>query len=220
MNREEKNKISKDKILQAALCEFGQKDYNSASINNICINNDITKGLLFHYYKNKDEIFLLCVDDLFINLSKYLNEESKFENVNQSKEVASTKGDNNSIDESFERFVRKRFDFFDNYPYYRQIFFTCIFTPPKHLIYDIQNLRKPVVELNKKFWLQYLSSKKTKENVDLDECVEIIIGLEEYIQTKLQREHVSVEDENAYIADKYIKDFMKLVNMLLYGILI
>ncbi|MCS4468495.1 hypothetical protein JTS96_08050 [Clostridium botulinum] len=31
--------------------EFGTKDYGKASLNNICNDNNISKGLIYHYYK-------------------------------------------------------------------------------------------------------------------------------------------------------------------------
>lgn len=51
MKQKEKNKISRDKILNAAIIEFGTKDYGKASLNNICNDNNISKGLIYHYYK-------------------------------------------------------------------------------------------------------------------------------------------------------------------------
>ncbi len=75
MKQEEKNQISKEKILNAAIVEFGTKSYENASLNNICNNNNISKGLIYHYFKNKDELFLSCVKACFDALVDYLNKE-------------------------------------------------------------------------------------------------------------------------------------------------
>lgn len=68
MNREEKNELSKEKIINGCIKEFGTNEYVAASLNNVCKNNNISKGLLFHYYKNKEELFLICAGKCFEEL--------------------------------------------------------------------------------------------------------------------------------------------------------
>lgn len=46
-----------DRILNAALKEFTQKGYDNASTNEIVKGANISKGLLFHYFKNKKELY-------------------------------------------------------------------------------------------------------------------------------------------------------------------
>lgn len=50
------------KILNAALKEFAHKGYKNASTNEIVKDAGISKGLLFHYFKNKKELFVFLYD--------------------------------------------------------------------------------------------------------------------------------------------------------------
>lgn len=50
------------RILNAALKEFAQKGYDDASTNQIVKEAGISKGLLFHYFNNKKELFLFLCD--------------------------------------------------------------------------------------------------------------------------------------------------------------
>jgi TetR/AcrR family transcriptional regulator len=52
------NLEKQDRILNAALKEFAQKGYENASTNGIVKSAGISKGLLFHYFKNKKELYL------------------------------------------------------------------------------------------------------------------------------------------------------------------
>ncbi|WP_079507404.1 TetR/AcrR family transcriptional regulator [Mesobacillus jeotgali] len=52
------NPEKQDRILNAALKEFAQKGYENASTNEIVKSAGISKGLLFHYFKNKKELYL------------------------------------------------------------------------------------------------------------------------------------------------------------------
>jgi TetR/AcrR family transcriptional regulator len=59
-----------DRILNAAIKEFAQKGYDHASTNEIVKEAEISKGLLFHYFQNKKQLYMYlfnhCVD-LLVN---------------------------------------------------------------------------------------------------------------------------------------------------------
>lgn len=51
-----------DRIINAALREFVQKGYDHASTNEMVKGAGISKGLLFHYFTNKKQLYLYLVD--------------------------------------------------------------------------------------------------------------------------------------------------------------
>jgi len=52
----------KDKILNASIKEFAQKGYIHASTNQIVKTAEISKGLLFHYFKTKKNLYVFLFD--------------------------------------------------------------------------------------------------------------------------------------------------------------
>lgn len=52
------NKEKQERILNAALKEFAQKGYDNASTNEMVKAAGISKGLLFHYFNNKKELYI------------------------------------------------------------------------------------------------------------------------------------------------------------------
>lgn len=64
MTQKERQERSRKEIYQAALEEFGTYGYDKVNMERICGNHGISKGMMYHYYSNKDELFLLCVDAL------------------------------------------------------------------------------------------------------------------------------------------------------------
>ncbi|HWP96493.1 MAG TPA: TetR/AcrR family transcriptional regulator [Syntrophomonadaceae bacterium] len=59
-----------ERILNAALSEFSQKGFKKASTNEIVKEAHIAKGLLFHYFNNKKDLFLFLYDyslQIFMN---------------------------------------------------------------------------------------------------------------------------------------------------------
>ena len=61
MKKEEKTKQTCEKIVHAATIEFGSRSYDAVSLNAICGKYQIAKGLIYHNFKNKDELYLYCV---------------------------------------------------------------------------------------------------------------------------------------------------------------
>jgi TetR/AcrR family transcriptional regulator len=53
-----------DRIINAAIREFAQKGYENASTNEIVKEAGISKGLLFHYFKNKKQLYFYLKDYL------------------------------------------------------------------------------------------------------------------------------------------------------------
>ncbi|ULL13079.1 TetR/AcrR family transcriptional regulator [Paenibacillus sp. H1-7] len=51
-----------ERILNAAMKEFAQKGYKNASTNEIVAEAGISKGLLFHYFHNKKDLYLYLYD--------------------------------------------------------------------------------------------------------------------------------------------------------------
>jgi TetR/AcrR family transcriptional regulator len=51
-----------DRIINAAIKEFAQKGYDNASTNEIVKEAGISKGILFHYFNNKKQLFFFLFD--------------------------------------------------------------------------------------------------------------------------------------------------------------
>lgn len=57
--------------------EYGSREYESVTMDCICANHNISKGMMYHYYSNKDELFLACVQDTFQALKDYIVENAE-----------------------------------------------------------------------------------------------------------------------------------------------
>jgi len=86
-NDSEKKKI----IIDAALKQFSKKGYNKARMMDIAKEAGMSYGLLYHYYKNKDAIFVTIVEDWWSKLFS---------------ELASLKGSKLPIKNNLEKFIR------------------------------------------------------------------------------------------------------------------
>jgi AcrR family transcriptional regulator len=53
---------TKEKILKAAMDMFSEKGYHSTLIDDVAKRSQISKGLLYHYFKGKEELLAAMVD--------------------------------------------------------------------------------------------------------------------------------------------------------------
>jgi len=69
-NQEDKSAETRAKILMAAFDEIYERGFQSASLNNILKNTNITKGALYHHFKNKMELGYAVVDEVIASTIK------------------------------------------------------------------------------------------------------------------------------------------------------
>ncbi len=198
--RQEQNEQSRQKIIKAALDEFGKNDYFTASTNSICKDHGISKGLLFHYYGSKDEIFMICVKKCFDELSEYIEEY-----IYQS---------DGNIEEMLGKYIQCRVEFFKLHPYYKKIFHTAVFNTPPHLAVQIEESRERLHEVNELFLTKVLDNLELKKDINKKEVIRTIVDFGNYFLAKCKLQ--STEEEN--FMEEPVKDFIQIMKMLFYGI--
>ena len=57
MTQKERQERSRQEIFRAAMEEFGTRGYEEVTMERICSGHGISKGMMYHYYSNKDELF-------------------------------------------------------------------------------------------------------------------------------------------------------------------
>lgn len=62
MNRQQRSQQTREKILQTALSLFGMYSYDQASMNQLHQQAKVSKGLIYHYFKDKDALYLSCIE--------------------------------------------------------------------------------------------------------------------------------------------------------------
>lgn len=61
-----------DRIIEAALDEFAQKDYDGTSMNQIIQNAGISKGSMYHYFQNKEDLYMHVLERLMFEKTRFL----------------------------------------------------------------------------------------------------------------------------------------------------
>jgi len=205
MKQKEKSKISKEKILNSALAEFGAKSYEGASINNICNENGISKGLIYHYFKDKDDLYLTCVKSCYNRLTEFLKD------VEESN-IISNIGTN-----SIKNYLNQREHFFYMNPLYSNIFFQSVIQPPIHLREQIKELRKEFDVINIKYYKKIINNIALRDEITEYEALEFFIIFQEMFNGYFQSKSFGNSDFNTLVEIHELK-LSKLLDIILYGI--
>lgn len=200
MKRDEKNLLSRRKILDSAFKEFGEQGYGLSSVNTICTAGDFSKGILYHYFKDKDELYLVCVKELFDNLTEYLQKELL--NISGTKEIR------------LERYFDARTRFFRENSLHHKLFCDVIIAPPAHLAKAISEAKAEFDELNISALTKLLQSARLRSDMTIQSVVEIFRLYQDFANARYQ-----MEPSEATNLEKHEKICKRSLSILLYGVI-
>lgn len=63
--------LTKERILESATEEFADKGYGSARVDAIALAAGVNKRMLYHYYGNKDDLFLAVLERAYRNIREH-----------------------------------------------------------------------------------------------------------------------------------------------------
>lgn len=167
MKREDKNHQSRQKILTAAIQEFGLRGYGLSSINTICTVGDISKGIMYHHFVDKDELFLACIQSCFSELIQYLDRHM---------EVTE-----DSVQDNLRRYFEIRQRFFQENPLFQKIFCDAVMMPPSHLFGKIVTVRDEFEQYNIGILHQFLKRVKLRSDITMEEVIETFKQYQDYM---------------------------------------
>lgn len=199
MNREEKNQQTRRRIMDSALAEFSKQGYGASSINTICAAQDISKGIVYHYFETKDSLFLACVAECFQRLTEYIR-------ANMIKQ-----GD---MGFCLEEYFAVRTRFFRSYPVYQRIFCEAVISPPAHLRAEIQTCKQDFDALNIQILEQLLAPLSLRPGVSKSEVIETFRQFQDFINIRYQ-----IADTNGQEFEAREENCRKALDILLYGVI-
>lgn len=202
VKQQEKTRRTYEKIMAAAVIEFGTKSYDKASLTTLCNENQISKGLIYHNFKNKDDLYLKCVEQCFREMTAYL------------KAMEYKAG---SVQESMKNLFRIRQQFFEEHPYFCNLFFYTVLQPPKHLRKEIQEIRKSYEEFYLQCFREVLQQVRLRDGITLDAAMEYFMAFLEMFNGYFQNKSGDQEDIHALIEDHEV-NLSKIMNLMLYGV--
>lgn len=196
MKKSEKTERTITKILEAAMAEFGVNGYTGGTVNNIC-KTGINKGLIYHNFAGKDELYLTCLKYSCEKLIQYVNEQGGATNL--------------------KRYMAVRMDFFNTFSNEAHIFFDALLNTPPHLIEEINETLAEFNVMNERICKKTLDTLTLRDGITMDDALSYF----HLMQTMLNGYFSSPSFQNVVLNEKvkiHETAIPKLFDFILYGI--
>ncbi len=202
MKQQEKTQRTRERILGTALAEFGAKGYEGASINTICSESQIPKGLLYHNFKNKDDLYLQCVARCYNQLTEYLD---------------SQKTDCHDAQEEMETLLALRQKFFSDNPHHAGLFFQSLLQPPGHLQEQLKEARQDFDLFCAQHYQNMLSTLSLRDGITEKKAMEYFFIFMEMFNGYFQSKAGQGGDFWS-LKEIHEEKLSEILDMMLYGI--
>lgn len=200
MKREEKNALARQRILDAAIGEFSRKGYDGASLTAFCAEHGISKGIVYHHFRDKNELYLLCVRSCFEELTAWLK--------------AAMETAQGTAEERMQVFFQSWLRFFGEHPQQIGIFSNAVFRTPGALAREIDSCREAYDRLYTDAMMAMLDGKVLRENLPPEELVRECRIYMDFYNTRFMLSEQPERD-----IEEQEKRCRQQMNVLLYGIL-
>lgn len=168
MKQEEKSRKSREHILSYAFAEFAEQGYSGASINSICSAGKISKGLLYHYYADKNTLYLACAEKCYCELTEYLSAHLDTSDITP------------------EKYFNVRLAYFVTNPFHQKLFCDTVVNPPDHLRKELSSCRSAFDRMNEAMLTAILNRETLAEGVSIQDAIYQLKIFEDFVSTRLK----------------------------------
>ncbi len=197
MKQKEKTERTKERIIEAAVKEFGENGYAAATIGAVCGRHGIAKGLIYHNFAGKDELYLTCAARVFNDLTQFLKSQEAGVDLKQ--------------------YMNRRIQYFSERPLYAGIFFEAILQPPQGLEAEIKKLKKDFDLFNKSIYQRAISSLTLRKGITEAAALEYYSIMQEMFNGYFSSPAYAGKNLTEKVAD-HEKKLAQMLDILLYGL--
>ena len=198
MKKELKTKLTQERIIDAALIEFSQKGYKAFGINELCKNHKISKGILYHNFAGKTELYLACVRESF------------------HKAVSMIRGESGEVP-SLADYVERRHRFSKDFPHHSHIFFEAWLMTPAEIAEEVAKEKAVFEDLNRQVSEKLLAESTLKDHISQEQALDYLSFIQQLFRSYYLT--VSGSAESPSLASQYERDLNKVLHLMIYGIL-
>lgn len=191
----------KERVINAALKEFAQKGFKSASTNRIVEEANISKGLLFHYFGSKKNLYIFVCD---YAIETFLNDFYGKVNYEET-----------DIIERWTQVATLKLQIIKKYPEMYRFMLTVAIEDDEEVKDYIDSLKNESLEEGYKKIFEGFDTTKFKKGIDVKLAIDIIIwtiqGFSDRELQKLRLNHNSDIDYDSIVSEyKRYNDQLKI----------
>ncbi|MCX7904343.1 MAG: TetR/AcrR family transcriptional regulator [Caloramator sp.] len=193
----------RNKIIKAALEEFANNGYEKASTNRIVEKAEISKGLLFHYFKNKKRLYLYLIDYV---IPVIFDEFFKLADMN--------------ITDFFERLKNwqvAKLNIFEKLSLESKFLIRAFSDIPDEVKEEVLKRYQNYTQEGYKLLFANIDYSKFKDGIDKNKAVETIVWTLENYGNKYMKENMDNEGNIVIDIERILEDIDEYLEILKHG---
>ncbi|MFZ5986193.1 MAG: TetR/AcrR family transcriptional regulator [Bacillota bacterium] len=197
---EEKRK----KIIDISMEEFAQNGYEKASTNAIVKKAGISKGILFHYFGNKKNLYLYIVDyGIDCILKHFYNDNTEMPT---------------DIFEKLMAWSLKKLKVYYDLPVVSKVIMNAFTDIPDELREEMMERQQKIYKQNMPLLLKDIDTTRFRKGVDSNKAIELILMCLEGVNNKYLKLYKGEADKAISQMDKILDEMREYLEILKGGI--
>lgn len=197
MEKSLKTEMTKEKILNSATEEFALHGFDGATVNQICQKHNISKGLIYHNFENKEALYVCCVAQAVQAFISYMEPKS--------------------FGCDFRLYMQERYEFFRAHPQYSRLIFGMILTDNSVFSEKIKSIKSRFDEFNRNIYVCALNTIQLRKGVMKEDALQYYSLLQNMLNSYLSCDGASAENFD-FVVGCHEKSLEKILDFMLYGI--
>ncbi len=194
----------KDKIIEASLAEFAEYGYDKASTDRISTKAGVSKGLIFHYFGSKDNLYMIiinkCIDDIFDEFNKIEFKDVEFTSM-------------------LIKITKMKYNFFINNPMHYQILVNGLYHAPKKLKAKLEHRFSELKQIGLNILVDMIKDLPIRKDIQSNDILTVFSSIINVFEGKYLSYLIKGIDNFEEIYESLASEYVRLVNIVLYGIL-
>ncbi len=193
----------KENILSACIEEFAEHGYERANTNRICASAGVSKGLIFHYFGSKQQLFMMALEKCVADILHTFN--------------------NISIDEqdfisSILKYSANKCEYFSDNPQCYKFMLKAFYDAPQELQAEMSKKLTEVHNLSANIVIELIMRIPLKPDVNREQASSLIMAVINMLESK----YIPILcNQGGFYAEQYRaieKEYAGIMQLILYGI--
>lgn len=207
MNDQDRKLLGDEKravILQAALKEFAEQGYDKASTNQITQNAGVSKGLLFHYFGNKKQLYMktldMCLNQYIISMDRTLDSIS---------------------DDIFQRIIDInliKLEILTNEPIMHEIVTQAFLHPCEEVKLETQARQQMIEQRYLPYLTDEIDTSFFRKDIESDRLIKYIVFVVNSLGEKYIQAYKAANYQYPNIIRDFIEELDEYVDIIKYGV--
>lgn len=193
----------RSRILEAGLKEFAAKGYKKASTNTIVREANVSKGLLFHYFISKKDLYVYIVESALDSLTNELYENVNFADRDVIKRISV------SAVIKMESYIK--------HPLFAQLFETVQFVEDEEIIARISKKQQNIADETYTKLFSNIDYYLFRDRLNVERCLDVVRWTVDKLGADWQRDHSDPTKKESFTElEMYLEQYLGLFRAAFY----